>query len=408
MLDQVSCRRRMAHRGDGTMRYEDGSFYRFPERRWSFSNWRQFRPTVTVCRGTVTPAPLPEAGRRDLDDVRFTPIGGGTAMSWYESLDTNYTDGILVLHRGHIVYERYFGALTADQPHIAFSVTKSFFGTLAATLIAEGSLDASALISSYVPELATSAFGDASVAEVLDMTTALDFVEDYAEPPPTMARYRRATGFMPRAPTDDGPRSIHEFLPTLTGDGVHGDAFRYRTPNTDVVGWLIARATGHSPAEVLQERIWSRIGAEGDAYLAVDDAGTPLAGSGLNLRLRDLARFGEMMRLRGRFNGQQVVPATVVDDIRRGGSRAAFAKAGYSTLPGWSYRCHWWISHDDHGVFAARGIHGQAVLVDPAAEMVITRFASHPRAANADIDPTSLPAYRAVAEHLMRVPHPPG
>jgi CubicO group peptidase (beta-lactamase class C family) len=78
----------------------------------------------------------------------------------------------------------------------------------------------------------------------------------------------------------------------------------------------------------------------------------------------------------------------------------AFAQAGYATLPGWSYHNFWWVSHDDHGVFMGRGIHGQAIYVDPKAEMVIARFASHPLAGNANLDPLSLPAYRAIADHL--------
>jgi hypothetical protein len=115
-----------------------------------------------------------------------------------------------------------------------------------------------------------------------------------------------------------------------------------------------------------------------------------------------MARFGEMIRLGGRYNGQQIVPKAVVDDIRRGADRTRFAKAGYPLLPGWSYRNMWWVSHDEHGAFSARGIHGQAIYIDPKAGMVIARFASHPLAANANLDPTSLPAYRALAEHLMR------
>src|SRR5207342_1409620 len=136
---------------------------------------------------------------------------------------------------------------------------------------------------------------------------------------------------------------------------------------------------------------------EQDAYFTVDPSGTEFAGAGLILSLRDLARFGEMMRLRGRYNGQQIVQATVIDDICRGGSQEQFALAGYKTLPGWSYRNMWWVSHNSHGAFAARGIHGQGVYIDPKAEMVIARFASHPMAANVNLDPTSLPAYEALA-----------
>jgi CubicO group peptidase (beta-lactamase class C family) len=389
---------------DKLIRFEDGSFYRFPQWRWTFSHWREIRPTVAVSRGSGLLLQLPRAERADLDAVEFVPIGGGPPMTWGDSLVANYTDGIVVLHRGRIVYERYFGALTSDRPHIAFSVTKSFTGTIAAMMIAEGTLDPNAKVARYLPELASSGFGDATVAQVLDMTTALDFVENYEGESPAYEAYRRATGFNPRPPTDRGPRSIYAFLSTIPKNGAHGQCFTYRTPNVDVIGWIMSRITGKSPATLLSERLWSRVGAEDDAFLQVDEDGIPAVGSSLNARLRDLARFGELMRVGGTLGGHQVVPAAVIDGIRRGASREAFAPAGYATLPGWSYHNFWWVSHDDHGVFTARGIHGQAIYIDPKAEMVIARFASHPRAGNVNLDPTSLPAYRAIADHLIRHP----
>lgn len=94
-------------------------------------------------------------------------------MSWAESLAANYTDGIVVLHKGRIVYERYFGVLKEDGQHGAMSVTKSFVGTLGAMLVAEGALDDQKRVMAYVPELAESGFGDATVRQVLDMTTAI-------------------------------------------------------------------------------------------------------------------------------------------------------------------------------------------------------------------------------------------
>lgn len=386
---------------DRLIRYADGSYLRFPQRRWSFSHWRELWPTVTVSRKDMPTRSFDVELRPDLDAVSFTPLGASTSMTWAQSQAANYTDGIVVLHRGRIVYERYFGASRPDRPHIAFSVTKSVFGTLAATLVAEGALDRETHVAHYIPELEGSGFGDATVGQVLDMTTAIDFTEDYAESaPPSMMAYNRATGFASRN-REAGPRSIYAFLATVGKQGDHGDAFTYRTPNTDVVGWLIARATGQSPTIVLSDRLWSQLGAEDDGFLVVDDDGTPQVGLSLNVRLRDLARFGELMRCEGRANDRQIIPASVVADIRRGASREAFAKARYPTLPGWSYRNQWWVSHDDHGTFMARGIHGQAIYVDPRAEMVIARFASHPLAGNVHLDPTSLPAYRAIAEHLL-------
>jgi CubicO group peptidase (beta-lactamase class C family) len=383
------------------IRFDDGSYMRFPQWRWSFSHWRELVPTVNVPRGASRVAVLPKAERRDLDNVHFMPMGGTRRMTWRESLDANYTDGIVVLHRGRIVYEYYAGALAAERQHIAFSVTKSFFGTIAAALIHEGKLDASAPVARYIPELKDSGFGGATVAQVLDMTTALKFTETYGESTTEFADYARAAGFIPRPPGYRGASSIYDYLAGIATQGEHGKAFTYRSINTDVAGWLIARVTGKPLVEVFRERIWSKLGAEDDAYLQVDAAGTLFAAGGLNTRLRDLARFGEMIRLKGRYNGRQIVPAAVIEDIARGGDRQKFIPAGYKTLPGWSYHNQWWVSHNEHGAFMGRGIHGQAIYIDPKAEMVIARYASHPLAGNVNLDPASLPAYHAVAKYLM-------
>jgi hypothetical protein len=107
------------------------------------------------------------------------------------------------------------------------------------------------------------------------------------------------------------------------------------------------------------------------------------------------------MRNRGQFNGRQILPASVVDDIARGGDRAKFDAATFPTIPGWSYRNQWWVSHDAHGVYMARGIHGQSIYIDPKAEVVIARYASHPAAGNVNNDPVTLPAFAAVARALM-------
>lgn len=165
---------------------------------------------------------------------------------------------------------------------------------------------------------------------------------------------------------------------------------------------MLQRVTGQSTAELVSERIWQKIGAEDDAYFTVDSIGTSTAGGGLNTTLRDLARVGEMFRLNGRFNGQQIIPAAVVADIRQGASQDNFAKAGYTTLPGWTYRDMWWVAPASQGVFSMRGIHGQTLWIDPKSDMVIARYASNPIAANPANDPISLPAYAAIADQLRR------
>ena len=389
---------------DKVIRWADGSFYTFPKLRWSFSHGRQLVPTSNVSRGLGAPSPLPRAERGDIDSLRFTPLGKTETMSWAQSLSANFTDGIVVLHRGRIVYERYFGALAADGQHMAQSVTKSFVGTMGAMLVHEGKLDPEAKVAHYIPELKDSGFGDATVRQVLDMSTGLQYSENYADPRAEIWSHVRAGGVAPRPPGYSGPKSFYDFLKTVQKEGEHGQAFAYKTVNSDVLGWLIRRVTGKSVGENLSERIWSRLGMEQDAYIAIDSEGTEFAGGGLSTGLRDLARFGEMMRNEGRANGQQVIPKAVVDDIRHGGDKALFAKAGFATLPGGSYRNMWWVLNNADGAFAARGIHGQAIYIDPKAEMVIARYASFPMAANAFNDPTSLPAYQALADKLMALP----
>jgi CubicO group peptidase (beta-lactamase class C family) len=387
---------------DKLVRASDMTHYRFPQTRWSFANFRQLGPTSNIWRGDGPPSPLPRAERNGIDSVTFQPLGQTGTMTWEQSLLANYTDAILVLHKGRVVYERYMGVMKPHIPHMSMSVTKSFFGLLGAMLVAEGKLDPDAKIPRYIPELKGTAYEDATVRQVLDMTVGVKYSENYADQNAEIWSHVRAGGVMPRPPGYDGPQSFYEFLKTLKKEGAHGGGFFYKTVNTDVIGWLIRRVTGQSVGDVLSERIWRKLGAEQDGYMLIDSTGTEFAGGGFNATLRDMARFGEMMRLDGRFNGQQIVPKAVVDDIRSGGRKADFEKAGYALLPGWSYRNMWWITHNEHGAYAARGIHGQAIYIDPKAEMVIARFGSHPLAANSNFDPTSLPAFHALAQHLMK------
>ncbi len=386
---------------DRIVNFADGSYFQFPAMRWSVSNMRQLMPTMNVSRGLGAPAPVVRASDPEIDAIRFTPLGAKTSMTWEQSLAANYTDGIVVMHRGKIVYERYFGVLKDNGQHAAMSVTKSFVGTLGAMLVAEGRIDANKRVDEYVPELAKSAFGNATVRQVLDMTTGLKYSEDYADPNADVWAHAAAGNPLPKPEGFTGPSNYYQFLETVKPEGRHGDAFGYKTINTDVLGWIIARVTGKNVAQVMSERIWSRLATEQDAYFTVDSIGTPFAGGGLNTGLRDLAMFGDMMRNDGYANGQQIVPKAVVDDIRHGGDKRAFSKGGYPLLKGWSYRDMWWVTHNPDGAFTARGVYGQTIYIDPKAQMVIARYASAPVASNAANDPTSLPAYDAVAKYLM-------
>lgn len=233
------------------------------------------------------------------------------------------------------------------------------------------------------------------------MTTALKYSEDYADPKADIWDFSAAGNPLPKPKSYKGPVGYYEYLETVKKQGNHGEAFGYKTVNADALGWIISRATGKTVNELLSERIWSKIGMEQDAYYQVDGKGIAFTGGGFNAGLRDLARFGELIRNKGFWNGEHIFRAQAVYDIEKGGSKEAFAKSDHPGLKGWSYRNMWWITENDDGAFAARGVHGQTIYIDPAAEMVLVRFASHPIAGNAANDATSLPAYQAVADYLM-------
>jgi CubicO group peptidase (beta-lactamase class C family) len=384
---------------DKAVTFADGTFRKFPQLRWAWSNIRQLVPTVGVWRGPGPTSLLPRA-EQDLGNVKLTTMDG-RPLTFDQALAETYADGIAVLHRGRIVFERYFGALEPHKQHIAMSVTKSFTGVLAGILVAEGKLDPAAPVTAYVPELKPSAFGDATVEQAMDMTTGLKYTEVYTDSNSDVWELRRANGMAPPEP-GARPTSLLEYLTTQQKQGEHGRVFAYKTVNTDVLAWITRRISGQSLSAQLSSRIWQPMGAEEDAHYTVDRLGVESGGGGLNTTVRDLARFGEMMRNRGLFNGRQIVPTSVVDDIAKGGDPKKFAPAGYATLPGWSYRRQWWVSHNAHGAYMARGIHGQSIYIDPKAEMVIARYASHPAAGNVNNDPVTLPAFAAVAAALMK------
>ena len=377
-------------------------FFSFPKLRWTVCHIRELMPTTDVSRGIGAPSTLNYELDKNIDAITFTPTNSKRPMTWKQSLDANYTDGIMVMHHGKVVYERQNGCLNKLGNHAAMSMTKSMTGLLAEILVTEGKLDDKALVTSIIPELKNSGFGDATVRQVMDMTTALDYSEDYADPNADIWQYSEAASPLPKPKDYSGPNGYFEYLQTVKKNGQHGAEFNYRTINSDALGWIISRTTGKAVNELLSDRIWQKIGAEQSAYMTVDAKGTPFAGGGISAGLHDMARIGSLMLNKGEINGERLFPAAVVDNIEAGGDKNAFAKAGYKQLTNGSYKSMWWLFNNPTPIYAARGVHGQTIYVDPAADMVIVRFASYPDASNSKIDPTSLPAYKALANYLIK------
>ena len=373
---------------------------RFPQTRWVLQHTREFVPTRNIRRGAAPPAPLPRA-ERNLDAVVFEDDKGQkiTAGQW---LDATYTDALIVLHKGRVVYERYMNGMKPETPHLLFSITKSFTGLLAAQLVSEGRIDREALVTTYVPELADSAWGDMKVKDVMDMTGSVRYREVYTDPTTEVFPYLYSSNLLPAPAGYAGPKNIYDFLKTLKKEGEHGNGFVYRTVHSEVLGWIVSRVTGKHFADLVSERIWTKLGMEEDAYVMVDPVGTPLQGAGLNATARDLARFGEMLRRGGEFNGQRVFAASVIDDLQRGGDRDKFKASGMAFRSGYSYHNQWWVLHNPDGAFEASGVNGQMLHINPAAEMVVVKLSSHPIASAGPTHPLTLKAWAALADAVRR------
>ena len=377
-----------------SVRFADGSYYSWPQLRWSFNHMEQLVPTKAVWRG---PRGAREFGvePRSLDHLRI-PVTDGSELSWAEMLSSTHTDALAVLHRGKLVYEEYFGASSPHSHHTLMSCNKSMVGTVAECLLHERVLDAAALVPTIVPELADSAWGDATVRQVLDMEIGMRFHEDYLDPGSDVWKFMRSTGMTPSRPGD--PSTVADYLPTITKDGAHGEMFAYREPNIFVLGWIVRRAAGRDLATLASEFVWQHVGAEHDWLYMVDASGAETTASAT---LRDFIRSGELMGNRGRVDDVAVLPAEVIASIFGGGDQETFARGGYDELPGWSYRSQWWFRHIDGRVCpAARGAHGQLLYIDPVRELVVARFGSSPDAPSSLLGPILWPMIDAIAEEL--------
>jgi CubicO group peptidase (beta-lactamase class C family) len=372
----------------------------YPNLRWAFHNLRELLPSRNISRGTGAAIPLVRGDdlSERISGLSFTAPDGD--MTFAEYLTATYADATLIMKDGKVIYEAYHEGMPAEKPHIMWSMTKSFVGLLATQLIEEGVLKPDALITDYVPELAQSGWAGATLQQVLNMTADINYSEVYADAQSDVVKYALAAGMRP-APADySGHRDLYSYLPTIGAAEPHGQAFRYRTVHTEVLGWVLRRATNQHVAELISERIWQKLGAEQDAYLLLDAKGTEWAGAGMNATLRDLARFGEMMRLEGEYNGQRIINASVIQTLREGADREQFKASGRDFQPGYSYRNQWWISHNDDGAYEALGVHGQMIHVNPAVGLVVVRLSSHPIASSGQTFPMTRPAMAALANML--------
>ena len=367
---------------------------------WAFHHVPQLIPVAKIARDPARMTPLP-AKAGGLDGFSFQGPDG-TRWDMARFLTASSTDGLLVMRDGAAVFEWYGNGFTAEAKHIIFSVSKSITGTVAGALVAQGRLDPDAPVTRYVPEAAGSVYGDCTVRHVLDMTVGLAFVEDYLDSTGDFARYRLATGWNPSS-EPGSVADLHKFLTTLKRDSnPHGAKYHYASPNSDMLGWILERAAGKPYPAMVSELLWQPMGAEHDAEVTTDGVGAARAAGGICVALRDLARFGEMMRNGGQVAGRQVIPAAWIDDIRNDGDPAPWrASETVKFLPKGHYRSQWYIIGNDHDAYCGIGIHGQWVYVDPKAKMVIAKQSSQPLPIEEATDRLVLTAFDAIGRHLL-------
>jgi CubicO group peptidase (beta-lactamase class C family) len=362
-----------------------------PYNRWGFLHVRELARTARIRRGDGPVRALPSAPR----DLGSVPVG---ATTFAASLAETYVDGICVVHDGAVVFEHYTDGMRADDTHLLMSVSKSLTATLIGVLAGEGTLDPGAAVTEYVPALRGTAWEGCTLQHLLDMRAGTRFDEDdYGDPDSDGVLIDEISGYRTRR-RPGLPADTATWIVGLDNDRAHGSAFKYRSILTDVLAWAAAEASGKRFPDLFSDAIWSRIGAEQDDEVIVDDGGFAAAEGGICTTLRDLARFG-LMHLE---DGGGVVPAAWIARLLTP-DEELIADFDSTLLPGHPrafYRDCWWIWDAAAGIYSGYGINGQQLLVHRPSRTVIARFSTWPDKSDDRLSALADAANRAVLEHL--------
>ncbi|WP_028772694.1 serine hydrolase domain-containing protein [Shewanella waksmanii] len=384
---------------------------------WSFQNMG-IHPTLMVPRdGNLSV--LPENLDPKIAALNFEYAG--QSFSVKQAMINDRTDGYVIIKDGQIVHEEYFGTFGPKDHHMWASSTKSLVGQAVGLLVDQGKIDPSKSVESYIEELKGSHFGQQTVRTVINMTSALDYSEDYANiAPGTMHfEYFRRLGLVPAYdlmkldPTkDDTPRGLLAFAPEFkqNSDLAVNHKYEYHSPNVDVAGWLVARVSGQPLQQFIAENIWYKLGVEHDATFMTDMTYTPVATGGFASTLRDFARVGIAMANHGSYNGQQVFSKAWIDDTfklteeeRAHMQRSIYKDKDSGVYDEWleGYKNYLWVHDSDKGIATFRGVFGQHLYINQEQNLVIATFSSAESASNAarTTNKPRLAAFEAIANH---------
>ena len=316
-----------------------------------------------------------------------------------EFLEATDTTALLVLEAGRVRFEEYWLTGGRDVPWLSMSVAKSFISALLGIAVHAGEIGAiEEPVTNYLPELKGSAYDGVRIKDILQMSSGAAWDETYGDPNSDINRFGRilAVG-----------GSLNQFATTLKSERKPGTFNQYNSTDTQVLGWLLVRATGRPIAEYMEEQLWSPLGMESDAFWMIDDAGMEMAFGGLNATARDYAKLGELYRNGGRFQGEPIVPAEWV--------RASVTADAPHLMPGdhelsdWSigYGYQWWLPESGEGEFSAIGVYNQFIYVNPTRELVIVKLSANNAYAtepdgSADQEFETIEFFRAIGSKLAR------
>ena len=290
------------------------------------------------------------------------PIDLGIDVDAYMAGQRNA--GLIIVQDGKIRLEKYALGYAPDGRWTSFSVAKSFTSTLVGAAVKDGyikSLDDK--VTAYIPGLKGSAYDDVSVRQLLTMTSGVQWNEDYTDPKSDVAQFN----LQQPVPGEDITVS---YMKTLPREAPAGSKWVYKTGETNLIGVLVSSATGKTLSAYLSEKVWRPFGMEQNAVWMLGPTGHEISGCCLSASLRDYARFGEFILGGGVAGGQTVLP----DDWLA----AATTKQADIDMPGRGYGYQWWTNDD--GSFAAQGIFGQGIFIDPKRRLVIASNGNWPTA----------------------------
>ena len=332
----------------------DVLFWTIPQRDAAFRSMDKI-PVLAksnrIARGkTVYPMPVGEAINLDLDIDAY--------------MSEQRTAGLLIVHDGKVRLEKYGLDFSSEGRWTSFSVAKSFTSTLVGAAIRDGyinSLDDP--VSDYIPDLKGSAYDTVSIAQLLTMTSGVRWNEDYEDPKSDVALFNEHKA-------EDGMDVTVSYMRHLPREAPAGERWVYKTGETNLIGVLVSSATGKSLAAYLSEKVWAPFGMEQDASWLLGSTGLEIAGCCMQAATRDFARFGLFLLGGGQVNGENVLP--------EGWMSSAAKRQADIGIPGRGYGYQWW-TYDD-GSYAAQGIFGQGIFIDPARKLVIASNSNWPRA----------------------------